>query len=164
MAHDALDRILDEWCEECPRLDPSPLAITGRIQRLAGLVRRHVDEALKPYGLSWELLDVLSTLRRAGPPFRSTPTALYRSCMLSSGAMTHRIDRLEAAGLVTRMPDPDDRRGILVQLTPEGQQLVDEVILASWDTQRHIVMALSSAERDKLAGLLRALLLALDHD
>jgi hypothetical protein len=78
MQQDALDRIVEEWRQVRPDLDPSPLAVLGRLQRLAGLVRRRVDAILKPYGLAWEQLDVLGTLRRAGPPFQRTPTALYR--------------------------------------------------------------------------------------
>src|SRR5438093_1995264 len=128
MDQDALDHILKEWHRVRPDLDPTPLAMLGRLQRLADLVHRRVDATLKPYGLAWELLDVLGTLRRAGPPFRRTPTALYRACMLSSGAMTNRLDRLEVAGLVNRVPDPEDRRGILVGLTARGLEVVDESI------------------------------------
>src|SRR4030095_17068336 len=114
MQQDALDRIVEEWRQVRPDLDPSPLAVFGRLQRLAGLVRRRVDAILKPYGLAWELLDVLGPLRRAGPPFQRAHTALYRACMLSSGAMTNRIDRLEGAGLVSRLPHPDGQRGVPV--------------------------------------------------
>jgi hypothetical protein len=101
MPHDSVDRIIDEWRRALPTLDASPLAVIGRVSRLADLVRRRVDAALKPFGIGWELLDVLGALLRAGPPFRRTPTALYRACLLSSGAMTNRVDRLERAGLVT---------------------------------------------------------------
>src|SRR6266849_7863006 len=143
MQQDALDRIVGEWRQVRPDLDPSPLAVLGRLQRLAGLVRRRVDTILKPYGLAWELLDVLGTLRRIGPPFQRTPTALYRACMLSSGAMTNRIDRLEVARVVTRVPDPADRRGILVELTAHGLEVVDEAIAAVWSTQAQLVAGLT---------------------
>jgi len=162
MHQDALDCIVEEWRRVRPDLDPSPLAILGRLQRLAGLVRRRVDAILKSYGLAWELLDVLGTLRRAGPPFRRTPTALYRACMLSSGAMTNRIDRLEAAGLVNRFPDPEDRRGILVGLTARGLEVVDEAIAAVWATQEQLVAGLTGTEREHLSTLLRSLLLTLE--
>jgi DNA-binding MarR family transcriptional regulator len=162
MHQDTLDRIVGEWQEVRPDLDPSPLAVLGRLQRLAGLVRRRVDTILKPYGLAWELLDVLGTLRRAGPPFRRTPTALYRACMLSSGAMTNRIDRLEGAGLVSRIPDPEDRRGILVGLTARGLEVVDEAIAAVWTTQAQLVAGLTETEREHLSTLLRTLLLTLE--
>jgi DNA-binding MarR family transcriptional regulator len=162
MQHDSIDRIFAEWCRELPTLDASPVTVLGRITRLAGLVRRHVDEALKPYGIGWDLLDVLGALRRAGPPFCRTPTALYRACMLSSGAMTNRLDRLEHAGLVTRMRDPEDRRGVLVGLTEQGQQVVDQAIAAGWATQHRLMAALTPAECESLAGLLRKLLLALE--
>jgi DNA-binding MarR family transcriptional regulator len=162
MQQDALDRIIEEWHQVHPNLDPSPLAILGRLQRLAGLVRRRVDAILKPYGLAWELLDVLGSLRRAGPPFQRTPTALYRACMLSSGAMTNRIDRLEGAGLVSRGPDPEDRRGILVGLTARGLEVVDEVIATVWATQAQLITSLTETEQAHLSTLLRTLLLALE--
>src|SRR5215471_1896723 len=149
MQQDALDRIVAQWQQVRPDLDPSPLAVLGRLQRLAGLVRRRVDTILKPYGLAWELLDVLGTLRRAGPPFRRTPTALYRACMLSSGAMTNRIDRLEAAGLASRVPDPDDRRGTLVGLTARGLAVVDEAIAVVWAAQAQLVAGLTETEQEQ---------------
>jgi len=162
MQQDAIDRIVGEWYQVRPDLDPSPLALLGRLERLAGLVRRRVDAVLKPYGLAWELLDVLGTLRRAGPPFRRTPTALYRSCMLSSGAMTNRIDRLEAAGLVRRIPDPEDRRGTLVGLTARGLEVVDKAIAAVWAAQAQLVAGLTDADQEQLSTLLRTLLLTLE--
>ncbi len=162
MQHDAIDRIVEEWQQVRSDLDPSPLAVLGRLQRLAGLVRRRVDAILKPYGLAWELLDVLGTLRRAGQPFRRTPTALYRACMLSSGAMTNRIDRLEAAGLVSRIPDPEDRRGTLVGLTARGLEVVDEAIAAVWAAQAQLVAGLTETEQEQLSTLLRTLLLTLE--
>lgn len=162
MQSDSIDRIFDEWCRELPTLDSSPVMVIGRVTRLAGILRRQVDEALKPYGVGWDLLDVLGALRRAGPPFCRTPTALYRACMLSSGAMTNRIDRLERAGLVTRMPDPQDRRGVLVGLTEHGRAVVDQAVAAGWAAQQRLMSALTPTERETMAGLLRKLLLALE--
>jgi DNA-binding MarR family transcriptional regulator len=163
MQQDSIDRIFDEWCRELPTLDASPVTVIGRVTRLAGIVRRQVDEVLKPYGIGWDLLDVLGALRRAGPPFRRTPTALYRACMLSSGAMTNRLDRLERAGLITRMPDPQDRRGILVGLTEQGRDVVEQAIAAGWATQHRLIMVLTPAERKKIGALLRKVLLALEN-
>jgi DNA-binding MarR family transcriptional regulator len=91
-----------------------------------------------------------------------TPTALYRACMLSSGAMTNRIDRLEGAGLVRRVPDPEDRRGTLVGLTARGLEVVDEVIAAVWDTQAQLVAGLTATEQEHLSTILRTLLLSLE--
>jgi DNA-binding MarR family transcriptional regulator len=162
MQHDSIDRIVDEWRRELPTLDASPITVIGRVTRLADILQRQVDEALKPHGIGWDLLDVLGALRRAGPPFRRTPTALYRACMLSSGAMTNRIDRLERAGLVTRMPDPQDRRGVLVGLTEQGREVVAKAIVAAWTTQHRLMAALPLADRERIAGLLRKLLLALE--
>jgi DNA-binding MarR family transcriptional regulator len=162
MQQDSIDRIVNEWRRELPTLDASPITVIGRVTRLADILRRQVDEALKPYGIGWDLLDVLGALRRAGSPYRRTPTALYRACMLSSGAMTNRIDRLERAGLVTRMPDPQDRRGVLVGLTAQGHEVVEKAIAAAWTTQHRLMAALTPANREKIAGLLRTLLLALE--
>jgi len=162
MYQDALDHILGEWRRARPDLDPTPLAVLGRLQRLAGLVHRRVDATLKAYDLTWELLDVLGTLRRAGPPFRRTPTALSRACMLSSGAMTNRIDRLEAVGLVARVPDPEDRRSILVGLTERGQEVTDEAIAVVWANLTQLLTSLTATEHEGLASLLRTLLLALE--
>src|SRR5712692_1337161 len=108
--------------------------------------------------MAWELLDVLGTLRRAGPPFRRTPTALYRACMLSSGAMTNRIDRLEGAGLVSRVADVEDRGGILVGHTARGLEVVDEAIAAVWATQAQLVASLTETEREHLSTRFRTLL------
>jgi MarR family protein len=149
MSHDSIDRIVDEWRRALPALDASPLTVIGRVTRLADLVRRHVDAALKPYGIGWDLLDVLGALRRAGPPFRRTPTALYRACMLSSGAMTNRIDRLERAGLV-------------VGLTEEGYAVVEKAVAACWTTQQRLMTALTPTDRESIADLLRKLLVALE--
>jgi DNA-binding MarR family transcriptional regulator len=162
MQQDSIDRICNEWHRELPGLDAAPVTVIGRITRLAGLVRRRVDEALTPYAIGWDLLDVLGALRRAGTPFRRTPTALYRACLLSSGAMTNRLDRLERAGLVTRMPDPQDRRGILVGLTEQGRDVVEQAVAAGWVTQHQLMAALTPAECETIAALLRKLLLALE--
>jgi DNA-binding MarR family transcriptional regulator len=162
MQQDSIDRICDEWRRELPDLDASPVTVLGRITRLAGLVRRHVDAALTPYAIGWDLLDVLGALRRAGPPFRRTPTALYRACLLSSGAMTNRLDRLERAGLVTRMPDPQDRRGILVGLTEQGRAVVEQAVAAGWATQQQLMATLTPAECETIAALLRKLVLGLE--
>ncbi len=117
MERDIIDTVIKQWRTERPDLDSRPLAVVGRILRLAGILERRANAALKPFGLPIWAFDVLGTLRRQGAPFSMTPTELMRSTMLSSGAMTNRIDRLEEQGLVAREPDPDDRRSLHVRLT-----------------------------------------------
>jgi DNA-binding MarR family transcriptional regulator len=162
--HDQIDRLLAQWLRERPDLDATPMGVIGRISRLA----RHLERRLKPvferYDLDGGLFDVLATLRRAGAPHRLSPTELFNSVMLSSGAMTSRIDRLERAGLVVRTPDPDDRRGVLVQLTPQGRELVDRAVESHVANESRLIEALTSEERAELARLLRKLLLSFERD
>ena len=101
------------------------MGVVGRILRLAAGLQRRGEESLAPFNLSMWQFDVLATLRRAGAPFRLSPTQLMRAVMLTSGAMTNRLDRLETAGLVRREPDPADRRGLQIVLTSQGLKLVD---------------------------------------
>src|ERR1700751_5058411 len=110
---DRIDHILAQWKRERPDLDAQPMGIVGRIQRAAASLRPLLDKTHQESGLQGDSFDVLASLRRSGPPYQLTPTELYREMMLTSGAMTNRIDRLEEAGLVARRPDPDDRRGTL---------------------------------------------------
>ncbi len=158
MSQDLIDDLLKQWRRERPELDPSAMGIVGRILRLAGHLQRGAEEALKPFGLSLWQFDVLATLRRSGAPYLLSPTQLMRAVMLSSGAMTNRLDRLESAGLVKRQPDPSDRRGVLITLTPEGHRLVDRAIVARFDQAQRTVASLSPAERDSLENGLRSLL------
>src|SRR5580658_7938872 len=122
---DRIDRILSQWKRERPDLELRPMGLVGRIQRAAGALRPRLDETHEASGLQGESFDVLASLRRSGPPYQLSPTQLYREMMLTSGAMTNRVDRLEEAGLVARRPDPDDRRGTLVRLTPKGKASID---------------------------------------
>src|SRR5687768_13664295 len=105
---DAVDAILAQWHRERPDLDVSPMGTIGRAKRCAALLQRRLDETFAAFGLSsWEF-DVLATLRRSGAPHRLAPTALFSALMITSGTMTHRLQRLEASGLVQRVPNPDD--------------------------------------------------------
>ncbi len=163
MAADRIDRILLQWQQEIPQLDASPLAVVGRILRLARLLERQREALLAPHGLSIWSFDVLATLRRQGPPYQLTPTELYGLLMLSSGAMTNRIDRLEADGLVERHRESSDRRSVLVRLTARGQELVDAVLPQLLDCERQGLERFATAEeRELLAGLLRRQLQTLE--
>ncbi|MCB8905284.1 MULTISPECIES: MarR family winged helix-turn-helix transcriptional regulator [unclassified Streptomyces] len=158
-AHDAVDAITDQWAAVRPDLDTVPMAVFGRIYRLSNAMRGKVDKAYAPYGLALGEFDVLATLRRSGEPYTLSPRELTATLMITTGGMTGRLDKLEKAGLVTRSPDPHDRRGLRVTLTERGRELVDESVAAGLAQQRAALEgALSEEEAAQLAGLLRKLL------
>jgi DNA-binding MarR family transcriptional regulator len=152
-----MDELIAQWRRERPDIDSHLMVVAGRIRRIAGLVERNLEEAFAPLGLALGGFEVLAALRRAGPPYRLTPTDLYSSLLKSSGAITNRIDRLEEAGLVQRHPDPEDRRGILVRLTPKGKDLVDRAVVAAIETYNADFAPLSAEESKVLATLLKKL-------
>lgn len=161
-ARDEVDVLVGRWREERPDLDPSPLEVFSRVSRLAVLADRERREAFEAHGLElWEF-DVLSALRRAGSPYAVTPGALLRATLVTSATMTHRVDRLVASGLVTRGPDPDDRRGVLVQLTFTGRTRVDAALESLVQHEDRLLQPLGKAERRELAALLRRLLVPLE--
>src|SRR3981081_2798113 len=120
------DTIVARWNRVRPGLDVSPTHVLQRITRAANLQTTSFNEVFGRYGLTWGEHLVLAALRRAGPLYRMTPLPLFDSMILSSGAMTNRLDRLEEMGLVRRLPDPNDRRGVLVELTKAGQKAWQE--------------------------------------
>src|ERR1700686_4458809 len=155
---DEVDDIVAAWHAERPDLDVEPLQVLSRISRLA----RHLDRARRAAFASHELesweFDVLSALRRQGPPFQLTPGALLRATLVTSGTMTNRIDRLAAAGLVHRQPDPRDKRGVLVILTAQGRERVDAALADLLRRERALLAGLDAEERQHLADLMRILL------
>ncbi|MFD8015078.1 MarR family winged helix-turn-helix transcriptional regulator [Streptomyces sp. NPDC058955] len=158
-AHDAVDAITDQWAAVRPDLETLPMAVFGRIHRLSAAVRSQVDQAYKPYGMALGEFDVLATLRRSGEPYTLSPRELTATLMITTGGMTGRLDKLEKAGLLTRSPDPNDRRGLRVTLTERGRELVDQAVGAGLERQREAVeAALTREEAEQLAGLLRKLL------
>jgi DNA-binding MarR family transcriptional regulator len=157
---DEIDRIVEQWERVRPDLDHTPTETLQRITRLSLLQGVSFARVFAPHGISFGEYLVLAALRRAGPPYRMNPTALFNSVILSSGAMTNRLDRLEAMDLVERQPDPTDRRGRLVALTDRGRELVDTAVAEHLDNERRLLGALDSAEREQLAGLLRKLLVS----
>ena len=161
--HDGIDTIVQQWARERPDLDSAGFEIVGRILVLAEHLRRRVGDALEPLGLSLWAFDVLATLRRHGAPFRMTPTELTRATMLTSGAMTNRLDRLEKEGWVLREKNPDDRRGVYVVLTDVGRELVDRGIAVRMHEAREAITTFSSDERPELIGLLRRLLIEMEE-
>jgi len=157
---DEIDRIVEEWNRVRPDLDVSPTHTLQRITRLSLLQAASFARVFAPFGVSFGEYLVLAALLRAGPPYRMNPTRLFNSVILSSGAMTKRVDRLEEMGLVERYPDPTDRRGRLVALTDRGRELVDAAVLDHLENEERLLAALDAGEREQLAGLLRKLLLS----
>jgi DNA-binding MarR family transcriptional regulator len=160
MHEDAVDQIVHQWNRERPELDVSATHVLQRISRIYLLQSASFAAVFERYGITFGEFEVLAALLRSGPPHQMSPTRLVDAVVLSSGAMTNRIDRVEALGLVVRRPDPRDRRGTLVALTREGRQTVDAAVVAHLANEEHLLTPLSSAERGTLARLLRKLLLS----
>jgi DNA-binding MarR family transcriptional regulator len=162
MATDHVDRLLDQWAAVRPELDTRSLRLSARIVRLQRILDRGVADVLARFGVNEGEINVLATLRRAGPPYELTPTELYRGLLLSSSAMTNRIDRLEERGLVLRIPDVDDGRKVRVALTDAGRDLVD----AAMDVHvAHLADELGFLDDDdhgRLEDLLRTILARLE--
>jgi DNA-binding MarR family transcriptional regulator len=161
--HDEVDRLVGAWRRERPDLDVAPLEVLSRVSRLARHLDRARRTAFSAHGLeTWEF-DVLSALRRAGEPYQLTPGKLLTQTLVTSGTMTNRIDRLTAKDLVKRLPDPGDRRGVLVQLSETGRERVDGAFEGLLAQERELLGSLSGEERDALAGLLRILVTPFDN-
>jgi DNA-binding MarR family transcriptional regulator len=158
MEPDRVDLFIEQWNRERPDLNPAALGVVSRVLMLAKGLEQSADRALARFGLSLWQLDVLTALRRSGKPFQLSPTQLMELVTLSSGAMTNRIDRLEQLGLVVRERDPNDRRGVLICLTPEGRKLVDNAIVVRLADARRNLTPFTKAEQRTLAALLRKLL------
>ncbi|WP_199610133.1 MarR family winged helix-turn-helix transcriptional regulator [Flocculibacter collagenilyticus] len=160
MKKDHVDTVLEQWEKERPDLDSSPMAVMGRLVRTSSFFHAELQKVFSTFSLNSGEFDVLATLLRTGKPYELTPNQLLNTLMLSSGAMTNRVDRLEAKGYVKRSPDPNDRRGVLVSLTDEGYKLISEVIVAHVDKGNFLVSPLSKQEQTELADLLKKLILA----
>lgn len=159
---DAVDHIMNQWRRERPDLDPSPMGLIGRLARCEMLVRRKLDKTFEQFGMSsWEF-DVLATLRRAGHPYSMAPTALYSSLMVTSGTMTHRLQRLEKVGLVERVKHSEDLRSTLVQLTEAGLQLINKAVEAHIANEQAILDCLPAESRKQLDKHLVTLLATLE--
>ncbi|HZT01209.1 MAG TPA: MarR family transcriptional regulator [Steroidobacteraceae bacterium] len=161
---DAIARVRAQWKAERPDLDTRPMETIGRILRIQFLAGARIRRQLQRHGIDAGGFDVLATLRRAGSPHRMTPTGLYKELVLTSGAMTNRIDVLEQAGLVLRHPDPADRRGTLIELTREGMALVDRAMKEHMEGEAAMAAHLTKEEQRDLAGLLQKLLIGMEGD
>lgn len=159
---DVVDQLLRDWRRERPDLDIAAMAVVGRLLHVGALVQTRAGQRLREYGISYTELDVLATLRRSGAPYRLSPTALRKSVLLTSGAMTACLNRLEQRALIVRSPDGADRRSLMATLTADGVQLIDEAIAAHFAEADRMIVGLEPAERTELARLLRKVRLQLE--
>ncbi|MGR3198705.1 MAG: MarR family winged helix-turn-helix transcriptional regulator [Paracoccus sp. (in: a-proteobacteria)] len=161
MLPDRAARAAAAWRRERPELDVEAMEIIGRLNELSSLLTRALQPVFAAHGLQGGEFDVLATLRRAGTPFRLTPTALYEATMLTSGGMTARLDRLEARSLIRRLPNPQDRRGTLIELTDQGVALIDTAIGPHAENETRLLAGVPPDDRATLNDLLARLLAAL---
>lgn len=154
---DLVDQLLSDWKRERPDLNAKPLAIVGRILHLGTLFEARATDCLRETGVSYTEFDVLATLRRSGAPYRMTPTKLRQSVLLTSGAMTACLDRLERRELIVRQADPNDRRSLGVCLTKSGVKLINEIIAIRFDEAKKAIAGLNAEEQAALSRLLRKL-------
>jgi DNA-binding MarR family transcriptional regulator len=159
---DAVDANLEIWARELPELDLETEGIVERIHRLERFVDRAMQETLDAFDVSHGEWKVLANLRRAGPPYRGKPGRLAKRLDLSSGAMTNRLDNMEARGLIRRLDDPDDRRGVIVELTDAGRQLWDTTVAAQAEKESLVDSVLGEPEKRQLNELLRRLMHAFE--
>lgn len=158
---DEVDELVEAWQRERSDLDLGPVEVFSRVTRLSRLLDLARRQSFTEHHIEpWEF-DVLAALRRAGSPYQLSPGRLIRETLVTSGTMTNRVDRLVERGLVERLPDPADRRGVLVRLTPSGKERVDGAFEALVDRERRLLADLPEGDRTQLAGLLRALMSSL---
>jgi DNA-binding MarR family transcriptional regulator len=155
---DLTDRLLSGWDDARPELAVGSLQVTARLSRIGPHLARRQEAVFSRFGLNRGEVGALSALRIAGPPHRLSPTRLAKGLMLSSAGVTSRIDRLERRGLVRRLPDPDDRRGVIIELTQEGLDMVDAAVAANSMSDQHLLARLEPEELVELERLLRKVL------
>ncbi|MEX2550920.1 MAG: MarR family transcriptional regulator [Nitriliruptoraceae bacterium] len=158
---DHVDELLDQWRHERPDVDPWPMGVVGRLSRTARWLEAELRHNFARFDLLPGEFDILATLRRSGSPFRLTAGSLVESSMVTSGAITNRVDRLVAKELVTRETDASNRRRVLITLTDQGRELIDEVLTHHLDVEAGLLSALEPQEQTQLAGLLQRLLVDL---
>lgn len=161
---DHIDQILRQWNRERPDLDVGPMGVIGRIRRLGAYLSREMEKTFAEYGLTSAGFDVLATLRRSGPPYSLSPGDLLNTMMITSGTMTHRVDQLEKAGLVSRTHNPEDRRSVIISLTEKGFAVIDAAVTAHVQTQARLTGVLSEEEMAALDSLLAKYLAAFEAE
>ena len=164
MGTDSIDRIIEAWARTHPQVDARPLHVVGRLLLCAEHCKRDLVAALQPLGLSFGDFDVLNTLRRRGEEEGSKPSGLAASSLITTGAMTARLDRLERTGLIRRTPDPEDGRGVRVRLTSRGKRLAEQALQAVIAADEAFLQPLDQGERDQVAQALKQLLLPYEAD
>ena len=157
---DRIERLVGQWAAERPDLDLETMDLVARLTRVAQLINGRIDEFAASFGVHRGEGDVLFALRRSGPPYRLSPTRLAGALLITSGTMTNRLDRLEQRGLIKRLPNPNDRRGLDIELSAEGRRLVDEAIVAHVANERQMLSVLSKRDRADLIRITRKLI---DH-
>ncbi|AHG18371.1 MarR family transcriptional regulator [Chania multitudinisentens RB-25] len=160
---DAVDAILAQWQRERPDLATHVMGPIGRLNRCMTLIQRRLEKIFSTFGMTFWEFDVLATLRRSGTPYCLTPTCLFSTMMISSGTMTHRLQRLEASGWVQRIANQQDARSMLVQLTPEGLALIDRAVEAHVDNEHDILSLLPAEAVESLDTSLSLWLSALEE-
>jgi DNA-binding MarR family transcriptional regulator len=162
VAQDWTDALLSRWGSVRPRQDMAPYEVTARISRIGLHIARHQEETFGRFGLNRGEVGVLAALRIAGPKQQLSPTRLFKGLMLSSAGITSRLDRLERRGYVKRHRHPDDRRGVLVELTDAGREVLDQAVRANTGSETELTAKLTRQEQKVLAGLLKKLLAGLE--
>lgn len=159
---DFVDALLDQWERELPGERFEELGVFSRLSRYVRLVSKAIYANMERYELNESQFNMLCALHRAGDPYQLNPTALSTSMLVTSGGITYVIDQMEAAGNVARLPDPHDRRGLLIRLTPEGRTLIESAIRSHQQICAELLAPLGSARQDDLTDTLRILLLAVE--
>ncbi|MFC9971156.1 MarR family winged helix-turn-helix transcriptional regulator [Spirillospora sp. NPDC127200] len=155
---DAVEAVLEQWRRERPDLDISPIGVVGRIMRLSRLWDKEIKDFLGEHDLEPGEFDVLSTLRRSGEPYELTAKTFLKASLVTTGAITLRVDRMAAKGLVDRVPDATDRRSIKIRLTPRGLEVIDRVLPLHLANEARLIESLGADDRRHLTATLAALL------
>ena len=159
---DHVDHVQAQWRTERPEIDTSPMGIIARLHRIADTLRVELIALYREHGLGEGEFDILATLRRSGAPFELTPSDLAQQTMVTTGAVSKRLDRLETAGLVTRRENLEDARGRVVALTTLGRNTIDRAYEAHMQNEARLLAHFSAAEREQLQGLLRSWALTIE--
>lgn len=154
---DFVDNLIYEWLDTVPSLDLSGLPIIARIVRMSHYISQFVDANFAKYNLNVGEFEVLAALAR-NPDRQLTPKDLQKKILISSGGLSNRINRLEEKKYIVRMPDPSDRRGVIVKITPEGRRLTLDVVVTHVGIEKDLIQGLSDEEKEQLAGLLKKLI------
>jgi DNA-binding MarR family transcriptional regulator len=162
METDFVDCAIEGWAKQWPELETEPLEVTGRLERIARHLDRRTGEAVSASGLSPRDLDVLGALIRADGVTGLPASECAKAAMVTSGGMTGQADRLAGAGLIVRKPDPGDRRAVLMSLTREGSDAVEQALKAYLQSSKEVLATLTEEEQAQLAELLKKLLVALE--